>query len=319
MNPPRILLLIAAACCGAACTAPQPAGTKGGHVAEASRHDAASENEGLRTSIAVIDVHRGDDAISPGDRAAALRIIELFPRDSARSDVPKVGWADGILARGVLGTVPVEADGSALFEVPPSVELCIQTLDEGGRALQTLRSGIRLRAGQRLFLVGAREGRDGAAPAPAGPVPLALRKPPAPFQPESCGSYPLTFARLVQPVLDRHCIGCHDGRSGRPDLRSRLFETGNIEEVPQVERLCGIESLNNGWTCSYVDLRQHASKLMQMLDCGHGGGVPDADRHCIALWLDCNSPFYGAYHDADAQARGQMVVPKVGFIPEFEN
>jgi hypothetical protein len=316
MNSPRIWLLVATACCGAACTAPAPAGTKGRHVAETSRHDAVSGHTGLRASIAVIDVHQGEEADSPGERVAALRVVEMFPKDNAWPDVPRIGWADGILARGVLGTVPVETDGSALFEVPHSVELCIQTLDEGGRALRTLRSGVRLRAGQRLVLAGT---RGDAAPAPDGPVPLALRKPPAPFQPESSGSYPLTFARLVQPVLDQHCIGCHDGRSGRPDLRSRLVETGNVEEVPRLERLCGIASLNNGWTCSYSDLRQHASKLMQMLDCGHGGGVPEADRHCIALWIDCDSPFYGAYHEADSQARGQMVVPKAGFLPEFEN
>lgn len=31
-----------------------------------------------------------------------------------------------------------------------------------------------------------------------------------------------------------------------------------------------------------------------------------------ALWLDCNSNFYGAYHDPAAQARGGVVLPRLG-------
>jgi hypothetical protein len=96
--------------------------------------------------------------------------------------------------------------------------------------------------------------------------------------------------------------------------------------------LAGVESLNDGWSRSYLNLRRHIaadaagdatgardSRLMQMLDNGHGGGVPEDDRHAIALWLDCGAPFYGAYHSADAQARGHLVPPKLGYLPAFEN
>jgi hypothetical protein len=31
----------------------------------------------------------------------------------------------------------------------------------------------------------------------------------------------------------------------------------------------------------------------------------------LTLWLDCNSDFFGAYHDIPAQAAGQIVVPKL--------
>jgi len=29
----------------------------------------------------------------------------------------------------------------------------------------------------------------------------------------------------------------------------------------------------------------------------------------ITLWLDCNSDFYGAYYNLEAQARGEIVEP----------
>jgi hypothetical protein len=38
----------------------------------------------------------------------------------------------------------------------------------------------------------------------------------------------------------------------------------------------------------------------------------DEEVRRIILWLDCNSNFYGVYHDTEAQARGALVKPKLG-------
>ena len=35
------------------------------------------------------------------------------------------------------------------------------------------------------------------------------------------------------------------------------------------------------------------------------------DFHRITLWLDTNSEFLGAYEDAQAQARGEIVKPSL--------
>ncbi len=53
-----------------------------------------------------------------------------------------------------------------------------------------------------------------------------------------------------------------------------------------------------------------ASPLYQMLRKGHNGlKLPPQDLHRITVWLDCNTNFYGAYHDLEKQARGQSVTP----------
>jgi hypothetical protein len=55
-----------------------------------------------------------------------------------------------------------------------------------------------------------------------------------------------------------------------------------------------------------------ASKLMAMLDKGHHDvKLSDEDKHRIELWLDCNSVFFGAYHDIEKQARGETVLPEL--------
>ena len=59
-----------------------------------------------------------------------------------------------------------------------------------------------------------------------------------------------------------------------------------------------------------------ASKLYQMLTDPKDKppaelNTPSADMRRLALWLDCNSVFYGAYHDTELQAQGKTVLPKL--------
>ena len=41
------------------------------------------------------------------------------------------------------------------------------------------------------------------------------------------------------------------------------------------------------------------------------GKVPPEDLRRITLWLDTNCNFFGAYHDEEAQARGERVLPEL--------
>ena len=66
--------------------------------------------------------------------------------------------------RYVLGTVPVEADGSAHFIVPANKELFFQALDEQGLAVQSMRSATYLQEGERLVCQGCHEPQAPASP-----------------------------------------------------------------------------------------------------------------------------------------------------------
>ena len=49
-----------------------------------------------------------------------------------------------------------------------------------------------------------------------------------------------------------------------------------------------------------------------MLTSGHNDlKLSEEDLHRIALWLDCNSDFFGAYENIDAQSRGEVVEPSL--------
>lgn len=120
------------------------------------------------------------------------------------------------LTRGkyVLGTVPVEPDGSASFNAPSGVPVFFQALDERGLAVQTMRSLTYLMPGQSLSCVGCHEHRDTAPP--VGSAPLAFRRDLSRLTPGPEGSWPLRFDQLVQPVLDQHCVRCHQPNSIDP-------------------------------------------------------------------------------------------------------
>jgi len=129
-------------------------------------------------------------------------------------------------AKRILGTVPVEADGSAYFRAPANKPLYFQAVDGQGRAVQSMRSETYLRPGERRGCVGCHE-PPGSRPADRSL--LAVRRPPSRLQPGPEGSCPMSFALLVQPVLDQHCVRCHTGRTGPG--QSKLVLTRNPAET----------------------------------------------------------------------------------------
>ncbi|MBM3889692.1 MAG: hypothetical protein FJ388_11275, partial [Verrucomicrobia bacterium] len=136
-----------------------------------------------------------------------LRILQVLPKTTPHINAPTVGQANASPGKQVLGTVPVEADGSAFFRAPAGIALAFQALDERGQAVQTMRSITYLQPGETASCVGCHEPRTGT-PSPR-PAPLALLRSPSVITPGPDGSKPLSYPILVQPVLDTHCVRCH--------------------------------------------------------------------------------------------------------------
>jgi hypothetical protein len=121
---------------------------------------------------------------------------------------------DGV--KRILGTVPVNEDGSVYFQAPAGKMLYFQLLDEHYRALQTMRSFTGVMPGETRGCVGCHEMRSTTPPnQPA----LALRHLPAWPAPPPWGDESIGYERFVQPVLDRYCGDCHQGDGeGRDEL-----------------------------------------------------------------------------------------------------
>ena len=159
----------------------------------------------------LVDVYRGLESIERG-AVHALRIVAVPPKTHPTMNRPNLGVTRDDPGKCVLGTVPVEADGSAYFRVPAGVIVFFQALDERGMAIQTMRSTTHVQPGQTLSCIGCHESRS-AAPASRVSVPLAAKREPSRITPGPSGSWPLRFDELIQPLLDRECIACHSPES----------------------------------------------------------------------------------------------------------
>jgi len=277
-------------------------------------------------TVVVANVYASQHAWPPGTRLTELRVINLFPKDNPFQDDPNVGHASQSLARGVLGTVPIESDGSVHFQMPAGAPVYFQVLDAQGLAVQTMRSDTYAHPGETLTCVGCHEPAQAApAPRPAA-VPLALRRAASRLRPETDGAYPLTFPRLVQPVLNAHCVPCHAQEPKAPSLRGDRFGPYGWSEAFQTLRAYAWGMSGGNGTA--LKERQYSipgqegarvAELYELVTTGHHQlSLPAESLRRITLWLDCNSNFYGAYTDLELQARGEVVRPRWG-VPAWSN
>jgi cytochrome c553 len=259
--------------------------------------------------VAVMNVYESRRPWPQNVRIKQLRVVNLFAKENAVADVPPIGVAAQSLCRGVLGVAPVEPDGSAHFTLPAGAPVYFQLLDEKGLMVQTMRSATYAHPGERLTCAGCHESPQKSPPAAKAP-PLALRRGPSPLEPEASGSYPLSFPRLVQPVLDAQCVACHDREKKAPKLHGdRLAKTGRSEAFESLRPYAWGMSGGNG---TAVKHRQYSlpgqqgarvSRLYGLLARGHYDvNLSPENLRRITLWLDCNSNFFGAYHDPEQQA-----------------
>ena len=228
--------------------------------------------------------------------------ISTLPKTTPNADQPKVSAARQVSARYMLGTVPVEDDGPAYFTTPSGVPLYFQALDERGMAVQSMRSITYLQPGETQTCIGCHEPRNSV---PADRPPLALEREPSAIAPGPDGSRPFSYPRLVQPVLDRHCVSCHGAEE--PDGGIRL--TGDIADgaqhsvsyaaLAQKKYVHWFDSVNGGeWVPQTTpgELGARASGVISLLQAGHYDvSLPADDLRRLCIWLDLNVPFYGAY------------------------
>jgi len=258
------------------------------------------------------DVTKSLLPMPPERRIKRLRIIQLLPKsrtDSASN--PCIGHPDQANARMLLGTVPVEDDGSAYFRAPACKPLYFQAVDDAGRAVQGMRTVVYLQPGERTACVGCHE--PPGAMAPMRRI-AATQRPPSTIEPGPDGTKPFCYPRLVQPVLDEHCTGCHDGSTG-PD-KSTLVLTGE----PDGRFSKSYNSLKPylRWPSHTITrpgkLGADISPLTAILTGPTHrkyAELPDEQSRSLYIWLDSNVPFFGTYEEKDLQAQrlGLAVAP----------
>jgi len=259
------------------------------------------------------DVYEGPGLAGvPRGTVKDLRVYELhyaYPDMGGHKHVAVEGGWD---VHRILGTVPVEEDGSASFLVPANTPLAVQPLDEDGRAVQLMRSWFTAMPGETLSCVGCHESQNSA---PMVRPTLATAKAPRDIEPWYGPARGFSFKREVQPVLDRSCVGCHDGSADeggrhKPDLRRKdengwgNFTPSYLALHPYVRRP-GPES--DYHLQKPYEYHANTSELVQMLE----RDAEAWDR--LVTWIDLNVPDHGTWSEhrdiaADYQLQRQEML-----------
>ena len=156
--------------------------------------------------LLLIDVYEGLPQVARG-AAKALRIIEDVPRkDVATGGVVCTSGTQIYTIKRVLGVVPIDADGSAHFEVPANRNVYFEVLDENGLEIQRMRSVVCLQPNEERTCVGCHESRTSA---PLARKASAFHRSPDIPVPPPWGTEIISYLRDVQPVLNDKCVRCH--------------------------------------------------------------------------------------------------------------
>jgi len=226
---------------------------------------------------------------------------------------PAMNWHN-FESKRILGTVPVEKDGSVNFECPSDRFVFFQLLDKDKQMIHSMRSGTTIQSGETQGCVGCHEDRNAAVPSMTA-MPLALKRAPSKLTGWQGETSDFSYQKEVQPVFNQHCVSCHD--YGKP--------AGETLNLAPDRTLVFNASYIDLWSRGYVNaigagpaaIQQARtwgstnSKLLKTLTNDHSKIKEHQDVRLtsnelekIITWLDLNAPYYPTFQSAHPKGIG---------------
>ncbi|MHC4252802.1 MAG: HzsA-related protein, partial [Planctomycetota bacterium] len=157
--------------------------------------------------IGDVRLGRKMEGVKPGE-ITKLLVLETLPKPiNYTGGMDPMSYGGTFTLERIVGTVPVEPDGSAHFELPADRAFFFVALDENNLSVKRMQSFLSVAPGETTSCVGCHESRTQAMP-PIERI-SAAKRPPSKVTPVAHVPDVIDFPRDVQPVLDRHCVRCH--------------------------------------------------------------------------------------------------------------
>ncbi len=253
----------------------------------------------------LMDVYEGRnmEGVEQGD-IQNLLVIESLPKPiNFTGGMDPLTYGGSFTLERVLGTVPVEPDGSAYMELPALRSLFFVALDENDMAVKRMHSFLTVQPGEVVGCVGCHENRAQTTLPPDLATALARR----PSRIEPIAGYPdvFDFPRDVQPILDRLCAECH---GPEPTDRGGPYEGGILltgDRGPMFSHayfsmtVHQLFSDNRNRAVGNLPPRSvgsSASRILQMLDGSHHDvKATEEEKTMLRLWIEVGAPYPGTY------------------------
>jgi hypothetical protein len=256
-----------------------------------------------RLILANVQQGRNMAGVAPGE-IKKLLVLETLPKPiNFTGGMDPLTYGGSFSLERVLGTVPVEDDGSAHFEVPALRGLFFVALDANDLAVKRMQSFLTVQPGEVTSCVGCHEPRTQTYQ-PERPL-QALQRPPSRIQPIPDCPDVFDFPRDIQPILDRLCAECHDATPsprGGP-YAGKLLLSGDAGPMfsHSYFSLTVRKLFSDGRNEARSNYRPRtlgssASRLLQMIDGSHYGvKATPRDRTLLRLWIETGAPYPGTY------------------------
>ena len=199
----------------------------------------------------------------------------------------------------ILGTVPVEPDGSADFEVPALKSVFFVALDERDLAVKRMHSFHIMEPGETTSCVGCHERRTDTPRSTLPASLLAMERPPSAIEPFAGIPPVIDYPRDVQPILDRHCVRCHnpDKYEGKADLCGDKTPMYTASYWTMQSR--GLVSDGRNRAQGNYDpyaIGSGASRLMKLIDGSHyQAKLSEHEATMVRLWIETSACYPGTY------------------------
>jgi hypothetical protein len=278
-----------------------------------------------RLILADVTVGRNMDGVRPGE-IKRLLVMEQLPgpfHNSPGFDGITL-WGSFTLTR-ILGTVPVEPDGSAHFEVPALRSLMFVALDENDLAVKKMQSFVTVQPGEVTSCVGCHESRTAAPANPARGTLTALQRPASGIEPIPDAPEIVDFRRHMQPILDKYCVRCHgperadaelvlSGDRGVPSHGAGRVLTSYVALVRRLGEV--VDGRNAHGNRAPRTIGSGGSQLISRIDGSHYDvQVTPAEAQLVRLWLDSGAVANGTYAVMDG---GTPERPSPNYLREMK-
>ncbi len=249
------------------------------------------------STIFIQDIYEGEGL--PGVPRGTVKELRIFTYEYAyletKSDHNWHGIQSGWDLKRMLGTVPVEEDGSVIFKVPANTPIAIQPVDQDGAAIQWMRSWFTGMPGEVVSCIGCHEDLNQIA-MPKRVIASTMQ--PRSLTPPQGGVRSMTFDLEIQPILDRACVACHNGEKAFDfsDNSKDQFGYGKsyLNFHPYIHRQGGE---GDQTVLSPYEYHPNTSELVRILKKGHHNvQLTDKEWRTLYNWIDFNAPDKGYFN-----------------------
>lgn len=259
-----------------------------------------------RLMLANVYEGRNMEGVKPGE-IKKLLVLESLPMPvHFTGGMDPISYGGTFTLERIVGTVPVESDGSAFIEVPALRSFFFVALDDEDRSVKRMQSFLTVLPGETTSCVGCHEQRTRT---PQGAADLlrtmALQRPASRIEPVAGVPEVIDFPRDIQPILDEHCVKCHgyDKTPAGGPRAAKLVLAGDHGPMfsHSYYMLTIARAFSDGRNLAQSnykprELGSSASRLLKLIDeAHHGVKVSETQHKVLRLWIESGAAYPGTY------------------------